>query len=94
MLLFISYLFNVIDYLFTSKWVKLYGIDIEANPIGRWMFSNNLAFTIKIFVIGALFILLWFLLKKSKNASKIKYLIFGVYSITTLYHLLIYMYLI
>lgn len=94
MLLFVSYLFNVIDYFFTSKWVKIYGIEIEANPIGRWMFSNNSAFIIKIFVVGALFILLWFLLKKSRRARKIKYLIFAVYSFVTVYHLLIYMYLI
>jgi hypothetical protein len=41
----ISYLLNIIDYLFTAYWVHKFGIEIEieANPIGRWMFENNLS---------------------------------------------------
>ena len=61
MTLFIAYLLNIIDYLFTSHWVNLYGIAIEGNPLGRWMFENNVAGVFKFFIVGALFAILGWL---------------------------------
>lgn len=35
MILFITYLLNLFDLFMTTLWVRLYGIEAEANPVGR-----------------------------------------------------------
>lgn len=84
--LFLAYILNVIDYFFTLYWIDNYGLDIESNPIGRWMFENDLAGFIKIIVVGILFFILALLSRKSKKAIKSGYLIFGVYTTVVIYH--------
>jgi hypothetical protein len=87
--LIIAYILNVIDYIFTSYWIAKFGIDIEVNPIGRWMFENNVSWVFKIIVIGLLFILLWHLIKKQPNAILVAYIMLGVYGFIVLYHIII-----
>lgn len=82
----VTYVLNIIDYAFTVYWINAYGMGIEANPLGRWMFENNLTAFIKIFVVGALFVLLAYLTKKSPKAIKAGRLLFGVYSVIVIYH--------
>ncbi|MBQ5320760.1 MAG: hypothetical protein J6K88_01670 [Oscillospiraceae bacterium] len=85
-ILFLTYILNIADYLFTLHWVNSYGIEIEANPIGRWLFENDLGGFVKIFVVGGLFLLLGYLLKLRPKAKKVVYLLFGVYSAVVIYH--------
>ncbi len=85
-LLLFAYILNVVDYFFTVYWVDNYGLDIESNPIGRWLFENNLAGFVKIVLVGVLFLILALLSKKLKKAAKAGYLIFAVYSVVVLYH--------
>ena len=87
MTLLLAYLLNVTDYFFTEYWVTRYGIDAEFNPIGRWMFATGLAGFIKIFIIGGLFVLLGYLVKRQPKAIIANYLLFGVYSVVVAYHL-------
>ena len=84
--LFIAYFLNLVDYFFTLYWVKNYGIDIESNPIGKWLFENDLAGFVKIFVVGILFLILALLSKKSKKAITAGTLLVTVYSIVVIYH--------
>ena len=62
--LIIAYLLNLIDYLFTAYWVHKFGIEIEGSPIGRWMFENNVAWAVKIFIVGGVFALLGYFIKR------------------------------
>ena len=87
MTLFIAYLLNIIDYLFTSHWVNLYGIDIEGNPFGRWMLENNAAFGFKFFVVGAFFAVLGVCISKHPQAKWVAYIPLVVYGLIDLYHI-------
>lgn len=87
--LIISYILNIIDYIFTAYWVYKYGIDIEANPIGRWMFENNVAWVFKIVVVGLLFAVLGYLVKRHKKAVTAAYIVLVVYGLIVLYHVAI-----
>lgn len=85
----ITYLLNIIDYIFTSYWVQKFGIEIEANPIGRWMLENNVAWVFKIFVIGGLFALLGYLLHRFPKYAWVGYIPLVVYGLVVLYHIVI-----
>ena len=87
MTLVLAYLLNLTDYFFTKYWVTRYGIDAEFNPIGRWMFATGLAGFIKIFIVGGLFILLGYLVKRQPKASIANYLVFCVYGVVVAYHI-------
>ena len=56
--LLIAYLLNLFDLAMTTHWVNKFGIDIEANPAGRWLYENHLAVPAKVFGIGVLFLIL------------------------------------
>jgi hypothetical protein len=89
MTLLIAYILNIIDYLFTSYWVSLYGIGIEGNPIGRWMFNYNVAWVFKIIIVGGLFLLLGCLFKRYPKYKWIAYIPVAVYAVTVIYHIVI-----
>lgn len=91
-LLTIAYILNIIDYFFTAYWVKSFGVDIEVNPIGRWMFENNIAWLFKIVIVGVLFIVLGKFIRRSKLVWVALIPLF-VYGIIVIYHLSIYFYL-
>lgn len=49
----ITFLLNQCDYLFTKYWVEKYGIGIEANPFGRFLFKNStLLIVFKLGIVG------------------------------------------
>lgn len=89
MICFIAYLLNIIDYLFTAYWVHKFGIEIEANPIGRWMFENNVAWVYKIFIVGGLFALLGYFIKRAPKAAWVAYIPLVVYGLIVVYHIVI-----
>lgn len=85
----IAYLLNIIDYIFTAYWVHKFGIEIEGNPFGRWMFENNVAWVYKIFIVGGLFALLGYFIKKHQKAVVSAYILLAVYAIIVIYHIAI-----
>lgn len=90
--LIISYILNIIDYLFTAHWVRRFGIDIETNPIARWMFSHNVAWVFKIFIVGGLFAVLGYCIKKYPKTTWIAYIPLAVYGLIVIYHIVIFFY--
>ena len=88
--LFIAYTLNIIDYLFTAYWVKLYGIEIEANPIARWMLENNVAWAVKFFAVGVLFLLLGYFITRYKKYAWVVYIPLTVYTAIFIYHIIIF----
>lgn len=86
-MLLISYFMNVADYFFTTCWVRLYGIEAEGNPCGRWMLQNGTGAFIKIVVMAGLFFLLSLLIKRCPRARVARYVIFGTYCLVTICHI-------
>lgn len=89
-ILTVAYLLNIIDLMFTTYWVRLYGVDIEANPIGRWLYANNLAGFVKIFVVGCLFAVLGYFLRRCKCLSWVAFIPLIIYGIIVIYHLILF----
>ena len=89
MILIITYILNVIDYIFTSHWINLYGLSAEANPIGRWMFEHNVVWVFKIFVVGFFLALIGVLIKDRPRYAWIPFIPLSVYGAIVLYHITI-----
>lgn len=88
-LLIITYILNIIDYLFTAYWIKLYGLEIELNIFAQWLFKLNIAWVFKFFVIGALMFLLGYIYRVHKKGKIAIYILFIFFIILTIYHLII-----
>ena len=70
--LIITYIFNLIDLIVTMYLVSLFGLSIEANPIGRWLIQTNLVYPFKIGVVGGLLLAIGLLKGKiNKKAATI-----------------------
>lgn len=82
-----AYALNIVDYIFTAYWVHKFGIEIEANPIGRWMFENNVAWVYKIFIVGGLFALIGYFIHREPKAAWTAFIPLVAYGITVFYHL-------
>lgn len=84
-----AYALNIIDYIFTAYWVHKFGIEIEANPIGRWMFENNVAWVYKIFIVGGLFALIGYFIKREPKVVISAKILLVVYLLIVVYHIVI-----
>jgi hypothetical protein len=92
MILLITYLLNLFDLAMTALWVKLYGIEAEANPIGRWLFENNMAWAVKIFAVGGLLALMGVCIRKRPRLAPVAYIPLVVYGLIAVYHAIILVY--
>ena len=80
---------NLIDLLITTIWVDQFGLGIEANPIAKWMYSNNSIYVFKTIGILLFLIVLEKALQKAKSWKWTAWLLFGAYGALTVYHLII-----
>ena len=87
--LFVAYLLNIIDYLFTARWVKKFGIEIEGNPIGRWLFNHNMAGAFKIFAVGGIFAIVGYFITHYPKYAWVAYIPLAVYALICVYHVII-----
>ena len=85
--LLIAYALNIIDYALTAYWVNLYGTDIEANPLMRCAFENNVAWAVKIFAVGGLFALGGYLVKRYHKCAWAGKFLAVAYGLIVLYHI-------
>ena len=89
MILIITYILNIIDYIFTKYWVLQFGLEAEANPLYRYFLSIGLAGPIKI--IGgalALWAIHWAIAQKPKYKFA-QYIPFALYILVDIYHIIL-----
>ena len=79
------YTLNIIDLIATMLLVKRFGIQIEGNPIGKWLIETNLVWFVKIVIVGAALLGLY-KLQEIKIAHTASTVILVVYSILVIYH--------
>ena len=89
MIILITYLLNLYDLVMTTLWVNLYGLSIEGNPIGRWMLVHNVAWVVKIFVVGALLAAMGVCIRKRPQLAWAAYIPFTAYAALAAYHIVI-----
>ena len=83
----ITYIFNLIDLIATMYLVSLFGLSVEANPIGRWLIQTNLVYPFKIGVVGGLLLAIGLLGKINKKAANIgSWVLLTVFTSLILYH--------
>lgn len=95
--LIIAYILNLFDLAMTSHWVCKYGIDIEGNPVGRWLYQNHLAVPVKVFGIGALLLALYVAVRhRDKGLEKsfqwwdaASWMVLAVYAVLAIYHVVL-----
>ena len=83
--LIVIYTLNIIDLIATMLLVKRFGLEIEGNPIGKWLIETNLVWFVKIVIVGAALFGLY-RLQESKIAHTASTVILVVYSILVIYH--------
>lgn len=85
----ITYALNLFDLAFTMYMVNRFGIEVEGNPIGRWLLATNLAVPFKTIGIGAAMLTLYVGVKKYPKWEWTSWFVLAVYSILAVYHLFI-----
>ena len=83
--LIVIYVLNIIDLIATMILVKRFGLEIEGNPIGKWLIETNLVWFVKIVIVGAALLGLY-KLQEIKIAHTASTVILVVYSILVIYH--------
>ena len=83
--LIVIYVLNIIDLIATMLLVKHFGLEIEGNPIGKWLIETNLVWFVKIVIVGAALLGLY-RLQEIKIAHTASTVILVVYSILVIYH--------
>ena len=86
--LIVIYVLNIIDLIATMLLVKRFGIQIEGNPIGKWLIETNLVWFVKIFIVGAALLLL-FKFKNNKLAIVGWWITLITFSLLAVYHIII-----
>ena len=92
MILLLTYLLNLFDLAMTTLWVKLYGIEAEANPIGRWLFESDMAWAVKIFAVGGLLAVMGVCIRKRPRLAPVAYIPLVVYGVIAVYHVILFVY--
>ncbi len=86
--LWLTSIFNVLDLTITMILVNIYGIGIELNPFGRFLFNNNLLLFFYKFVIVSLCLLILWKYHKYTISKLGAWLVFMVYTILIIYQLM------
>ena len=84
--LILTYIFNIIDLIVTMYLVRLFGLSVEGNPIGRWLIKTNLQYFVKIVIIGALLLEIGKLSKGNNLINICSWLLFVTYFSLVVYH--------
>ena len=87
--LLIAYALNLLDLIATTRLVQKYGVEIEANPIGRWLYQTGAAYAVKVVGVGLLLLGLYHALQAKPTWAWVSWLLLAVYSALALYHIII-----
>lgn len=87
--LIIAYALNLFDLICTNYWISLYGLSVEGNPVGRWLYENGLAVQVKVFMVGTLLLVLYDAEKRNPKWKWASWLLLAFYSILAIYHIIL-----
>ncbi len=89
MILLLTYLLNLFDLCMTCYWYTLYGIEIEGNPIGRWLLATDLVWAVKIFGVGVALAVMGICIRKCPKLKWVAYIPLSVYAVLAVWHIII-----
>lgn len=82
-------IFIWLDVIFTAIFIHYFGIEIEANPIGRYLFEHPIELIFLKVLSSVLIYILYCFSGSLKIAKMSLIIIFSVYSLLILYHIVI-----
>lgn len=90
----IAYILNLADLAFTTYWVNKFGLGIEANPIGRWLYQTGMVYPVKIVGMAILFWILYTAIKKIDTPKKewwdsVSWVVLVAYGVLAVYHIIL-----
>ena len=80
---------NILDYIFTLSLTKNYGLDIESNPIGKWILGSKIREIIFKILLPTISIIILYINRDIKVALISTYIILIIYLLVIIKHLLI-----
>lgn len=83
----LTIIFIWLDVIFTAMFIKKFGIEIEANVVGRFLFQHPVSL-ILVKVLSSLTVV-WLAKTNSKLAEISLMIIFIIYSLIIVYHLIL-----
>ena len=87
--LIITFVLNIADYLFTLYFVHLYGLEVEANPFGRWLLEKPWrGIVFKVLGIAALLAVLY-VFRSHKIAVIGSWIVMVAYAALVIYHIVL-----
>lgn len=86
--LIVIYVLNIIDLIATMLLVKRFGLEIEGNPIGKWLIETNLVWFVKVVIVGVALLLLY-KFKNNKLAIVGSWITLITFSLLAVYHIFI-----
>lgn len=84
--LVITYMLNLFDLAATTLWVNSFGLSVEGNPLGRWLYEQGLVYPVKVLLVGGLLVILYFALKVCPRWQWVSRLLLGAYGLLAVYH--------
>lgn len=80
------YVLNIIDLIVTTIWVMMFGLEIEVNPIARWMYETNIIYVFKTVIVAAGLYLLNQFLPRNPKYMWTSWVLLIVYGALACYH--------
>lgn len=81
-------LFSLADLFLTLRLINRYGLDVEANPFGRWILSDPVRIVFfKVLLVSVGLVVLW-IFRERKAAQIGSYAVFIIYIAVLIYHLI------
>lgn len=82
-----TYLLNLFDLAMTNRLVNMYGLSVEGNPLGRWLYSTDTALFTKVFGVGGILAMLGHITKKHPQYAWAIYIPLVAYGLLAIYHI-------
>lgn len=82
-----TFILSLADLFLTLRLVDKYGLDVEANPLGRWILSEPWRIVVfKVLLIAIALVVLWIF--RERTAAKVgSWTVFIAYMALLLYHI-------
>lgn len=85
-LLIITYLLNIVDYLQTTYTIQRVGLRAELNPIMRYVFEHNCALAFKVILPAILLIAMGIIVKVDRKSSWTVYVLAALYLLVVMHN--------
>ena len=88
-LLILTYIFNLIDYVQTTCAISHFGLSVELNPIVRFLFQHHCAEIVKLIAPIILLVIIGFMVKAEKKNIWAVYVLAAIYFLVILHNFVI-----